>query len=128
MYAVRHVRECGSTLYLYAGLAHAVPPTNTKFMPLLLPTQAGMPYANIHKHRTSYFKSTLTFLGADRHLVIGLQVVEAHPLFPYFFEKRLAIPTSPFFSLASERDTLRSVQLRIVDILYIYSTCNFCSY
>ena len=35
--------------------------------------------------------------GADRHLDIGLQVVEAHPLFPYVLEKRLAIPTSPFF-------------------------------
>ena len=35
--------------------------------------------------------------GADRHLDIGLQVVEGHPLFPYFLEKRLAIPTSPFF-------------------------------
>ena len=35
--------------------------------------------------------------GADRHLDIGLQVVEAHPLCPYFLEKRLAIPTSPFF-------------------------------
>ena len=39
---------------------------------------------------------------ADRHLDIpnfdlGLQVVEAHPSFPYFLEKRLAIPTSPFF-------------------------------
>ena len=31
--------------------------------------------------------------GADRHLVI------AHPLFSYFLEKRLAIPTSPFFHL-----------------------------
>ena len=30
---------------------------------------------------------------------MGLQVVEAHPLFPYFLEKRLAIPTSPFFHL-----------------------------
>ena len=38
-------------------------PTNTKFKQLLLPTQAGMPYTNTHKHRTSYFKSTLTFLG-----------------------------------------------------------------
>ena len=36
--------------------------------------------------------------GADRHLDIGLPVVEAHPLFPYFLEKHiLAIPTSPFF-------------------------------
>ena len=35
--------------------------------------------------------------GADRHLDIGLQVVETHPLCPYFLEKRLAIPTSPFF-------------------------------
>ena len=37
--------------------------------------------------------------GTDRHLDVGLQVVEAHPLFPYFLEKRLAIPTSPFFHL-----------------------------
>ena len=35
--------------------------------------------------------------GADRHLDIGLRVVEAHPLFPYFLEKCLAITTSPFF-------------------------------
>ena len=36
--------------------------------------------------------------GAYRHLDIGLLVVEAHhPLFPYILEKRLAIPTSPFF-------------------------------
>ena len=57
----KYIGECGNTLYV--GLAHAVPPTNTKFKPLLLPTQAGMPYTNTHKHRTSYFKSTLTFLG-----------------------------------------------------------------
>ena len=56
-----YIGECGCTLYV--GLAHAVPPTNTKFKPLLLPTQMGMPYTNTHKHRTSYFKSTLTFLG-----------------------------------------------------------------
>ena len=37
--------------------------------------------------------------GTDRHLDIGLQVVEVHPLFPYFLEKRSAIPTSPFFIL-----------------------------
>ena len=35
--------------------------------------------------------------GADRHLDIGLLVVEPHPLFPYLLEKRLAIPISPFF-------------------------------
>ena len=36
----------------------------------------------------------------DRHLDIGLQVVEAHPSFPYFLEKRLAIPPSiSFFHL-----------------------------
>ena len=33
------------------------------------------------------------------HLDVGLQVVEAHSLFPYFLEKCLAIPTSPFFHL-----------------------------
>ena len=60
-FSKRRIRECGSTLYV--GFAHAVPPTNTKFKPLLLPTQAGMPYTNTHNHRTSYFKSTLTFLG-----------------------------------------------------------------
>ena len=54
------IRECSSTLYV--GLARTIPP-NTKFKPLLLPTQAGMPYTNTHKHRTSYFTSKLTFLG-----------------------------------------------------------------
>ena len=49
----------GNTLYV--GLQHAVPPTNTKFKPLFLPTQADIPDTNTHKHRTSYFKSTLTF-------------------------------------------------------------------
>ena len=39
-----------------------VTPTNTKFKPLLLPYQVGMLYTNTHKYRTSYFKSTLTFL------------------------------------------------------------------
>ena len=58
-------REYSSTLYV--GLAHAVPPTNTNFQPLLLLTQEGMPYTNIHKHRTSYFKSTLTFIGLTKH-------------------------------------------------------------
>ena len=55
------IRECGSTLYV--RLQHAVPPTNTKLKPLLLPSQAGMLYTNTHKHRTSYFKPTLSFLG-----------------------------------------------------------------
>ena len=42
-----------------AGLAHVDP----NFQPLLLLTQAGRPYTNTHKHRTSYFKSTVTFMG-----------------------------------------------------------------
>ena len=56
------IRECSSTL---CRVQHAVPPTNTKFklLHVLLPTQAGILYTNIHKHRTSYFKSILTFLG-----------------------------------------------------------------
>ena len=54
-------RECSSTLYV--GLEHVVPPTNTKIKPLFLPTQAGTPYKNTNKHRISYFKSALTFLG-----------------------------------------------------------------
>ena len=58
------IREYGSTLYV--GLAHAFPPTNTKFKPFLHPTQTGMPYTNTHKHRTSYFKSRLTFMGPSK--------------------------------------------------------------
>ena len=41
------IRECGRILYL--GLQHAVPPTNTKFKLLLLPSQLGMPFTNVHK-------------------------------------------------------------------------------
>ena len=52
------IREC-----YYAGWQHAVPPTNTKFKLLLLPIQAGIRYTNNYKHRTSYFKSALTFQG-----------------------------------------------------------------
>ena len=58
------IRECSSTLYV--GFAHVVPPTSTKFKPLLLPTQAGMLYTNTHKHRTLYFKSTVTFIGPGK--------------------------------------------------------------
>ena len=60
------IRECSSTLYV--GLQHAVPPTNTntKFKLLLLLTQACISYTNSYKHRTSYFKSTLTFLGLTK--------------------------------------------------------------
>ena len=49
--------------FFSVGLQHAVPPINTKFKPILHPTQAGIPYTNAHKLRISYFKSTLTFLG-----------------------------------------------------------------
>ena len=42
---------------LYVGSS-----TNTKFKPLLLQTQSGIPYTNIYKHETSYFKFTLKFL------------------------------------------------------------------
>ena len=45
------IRECGSTLYV--GLQHAVPPTNTKFKPLLLPTQAGICYTSTKHHISS---------------------------------------------------------------------------
>ena len=49
-------------------MVNAVPPTNTKVQPLLLPTQAGWPYTNTHKHRTSYFKSALPFMGPAKRL------------------------------------------------------------
>ena len=58
-----NIHTSESAVALYVGLGHAVPPTNTKLKPVLLPTQGGMPYTNTHKHRTSYFKSTLTFIG-----------------------------------------------------------------
>ena len=58
------IRECGSTVLCRVGTW--VPPSNTKFKLLLLPTQAGMPHTNTHKHRTSYFKSTLTFMDPKR--------------------------------------------------------------
>ena len=109
------IRECGSTLYvrkcgitLYVGLQHAVPPTNTKFKPLLLPTQADIQYTNTHKHRTSYFKSTLTFLGPAkcwRSISADRQKREI-----------LAI-----FIIIGERDTLWSVQSRFS--IYIICVC-----
>ena len=38
--------------------------------------------------------------GADRHLditfILDCRWLKAHPLFPYFLEKQLTIPTSPF--------------------------------
>ena len=40
------IKECSSTLYV--GLQHAVPPTNTKFKPLLLSIQVGICYT-LHK-------------------------------------------------------------------------------
>ena len=64
-----YIREYGSTLYV--GLAHAFPPTNTKFKPLLLPTQTVRPYRNTHKHRTSHFWVQLSsgslFLPPDKN-------------------------------------------------------------
>ena len=51
VFALVMIRVCGSTLYV---VEHAVLPTNTKFKPLILPTQTGMPYTNTHKHRTFY--------------------------------------------------------------------------
>ena len=50
-FIINIIGECGSTLYV--GLANAVPPTNTKFKPLLLPTQTGMPYTSTEHHISS---------------------------------------------------------------------------
>ena len=59
------------------------------------------------------------------HLDIGLHVFEAHPLFLYFLEKRLAILTSPFFhlllnsfSVTSFRTFLRTPYLLLIDGRY----------
>ena len=37
-----------------------------KIQAVTSPDSSGMPYTNTHKHRTSYFKSTLTFLGPTK--------------------------------------------------------------
>ena len=55
--------------------------------------------------------------SGDRYLDIGLQVVEAHPLFPYILEKRLAIPTSPLFSFTSNGFSVTSLRTFFTDPL-----------
>ena len=59
--------------------------------------------------------------GADRNVDItfGLQVVETHPLFPYFLEKHLAIPTSSFFSSINDFFVLVSILLTTPYLAYI---------
>ena len=89
-----YIGECGSTLYV--GLQHAVPPTNTKFKPLLLPSQAGMPYTNTHKHRTSYFK-------LRRHFWVYLRA------------------RSPFLPPAKTRKFLRFFIINIIIIIIIFN-------
>ena len=56
-----NISECSSTLYV--RLQHVVLPTNIIFKQLFLQTQMSIPYINTHTHRTSYFMSSLTFLG-----------------------------------------------------------------
>ena len=51
---VRYLYQVISHTVYYVGLAHTAPPTNT---------QVDIPYTNTYKHRTSYFKSKVTFLG-----------------------------------------------------------------
>ena len=60
-YIYIHIRECT----LYVGLQHAVPPTNTIFQPLRLLSQAGTPYTNTHKDRTSYVFQVYTHISAS---------------------------------------------------------------
>ena len=62
------IGECGSTLYV--GLAHVVPSTNTKFKPLLLPAQMGMPYTNTYKHRISLFQVYTYISGSSEALEV----------------------------------------------------------
>ena len=75
------IRECGSTPYV--GLAHAVPPTNTKFKPLLLPTQAGVPYTSTEHHISSlshlwvqlstdvnFWRALITDISCDLFIII----------------------------------------------------------
>ena len=62
-----YIREWYRTLYV--GLQHAIPPTNTKFKPLFLLTQAGMPYAQTFRstehHILSLYSHFLVQLSAD---------------------------------------------------------------
>ena len=46
---------------------------------------------DLYKGATYTAANTVTFISDCR-------LLKAHPLFPYILEKRLAIPTSPFFS------------------------------
>ena len=54
--------------------------------------------------------------GGDRHLDIGLQVVETHPLFPYFLEKRL-----PFLHLLFSNTS--KWFFCYIYIIYVYNVC-----
>ena len=67
------IREYGSSLYV--GLARAVPPTNTNFQLLLLPTQAGMPHTNIIT-KPQYVLHHVKFLpvAANAHHAKGIDM------------------------------------------------------
>ena len=67
------LKMCSSTLYV--GLQHAVPPTNTKFKPLLHPTPAGLRYtntsrehhiSNLHSHFWVYLSGGSPLLPPDK--------------------------------------------------------------
>ena len=70
------IGECGSTLYV--GLAHAVLLTDTKFKPLLLPTQTGSVNRQLWTRR---FDSPLIFLPVSpTELKLALKEMSNFPL------------------------------------------------
>ena len=70
--------------------------SNTKFKPLLLLTRAGICYTNTHKHRTSLFKSTLTFLGPSNRWKSISSVTDKNGKFLRFFIINIIISRSSF--------------------------------
>ena len=120
---VKNIREGGSTLYV--GLQHAVPPTNTKFNPLLLPTQAGIPYtkslistehhiSSLHSHFWVQLSSGSIFLQTNKN---GNS---------YFFIINIIFNFKIFFSLRIRRDFSMLLKQILISIgSYFPEVCAF---
>ena len=61
--AVTRLKRVDPTQTL-TSIEHHISSLHSHLSPKLLQTQVGIPYTNTHKHRTSYFKYTLTLLGS----------------------------------------------------------------
>ena len=75
----------------------------TPFYPasvLLFQIHGGM-VSHMQVHTSQLYIILNTWILTSENILVlaacSLEVVETHPLFPYFLERRLAIPVSPFF-------------------------------